>query len=136
MPKPATLKGIQKTLDDFALGKIRVARGRISLPLESGGFGLFDLSKFLTAQQCTWVLYQIRRPLGLAFVISFVGWENCCRSIFRWTLICPSLSQSPDLLVFPATYTPPPFPPPHTLIVGPHLNLNHGRVSLTKLTCS
>jgi hypothetical protein len=28
------------------------------------------------------VMYQIRRPLGLAFAISFVGWENCCRSIF------------------------------------------------------
>jgi hypothetical protein len=27
-------------------------------------------------------VYQIRRPLGLAFAISFVGWENCCRSIF------------------------------------------------------
>ena len=37
-------------------------------------------------------VYQIRRPLGLAFVISFVGWENCFCSIFRWTLICPSLS--------------------------------------------
>jgi hypothetical protein len=57
-------------------------------------------------------VYQIRRPLGLVFVISFVGWENCCRSIFRRTLICPSLPQSPDLLVFPATYTP----PPHTHI--------------------
>ncbi len=77
-------------------------------------------------------MYQIRRPLGLAFVISFVGWENCCRSIFRWTLMCPSLPQSPDLLVFPGHV----HPPPHTLIVGPHLNLNHGRVSLTKLTCS
>ncbi len=76
-------------------------------------------------------MYQIRRPLGLVFVIPFVGWENCFCSIFRWTLICPSLSQSPGLLVFPATYHP-----PHTLIVGPHLNLNHGGVSLTKLTCS
>ena len=37
-------------------------------------------------------VYQIRRPLGLVFVISFVGWENCFCSIFRWTLICPSLS--------------------------------------------
>jgi hypothetical protein len=27
-------------------------------------------------------VYQIRRPLGLAFVIYFGGWENCCRSIF------------------------------------------------------
>ncbi len=78
-------------------------------------------------------VYQIRRPLGLAFVIYFGGWENCCRSIFSWTLICSSLPQSPDLLVFPAIYTP---PPTHTLIVGPHLNLNHGGVSLTKLTCS
>ena len=76
-------------------------------------------------------VYQIRRPLGLAFVISFVGWENCCRSIFSWTLICSSLPQSPDLLGFPATYPP----PPH-IDCGPHLNLNHGGVSLTKLTCS
>jgi len=53
-------------------------------------------------------VYQIHRPLGLAFAISFVGWENCCRSIFSWTLICSSLPQSPDLLVFPATYPPPP----------------------------
>ena len=54
------------------------------------------------------ILYQIRRPPGLAFVISFVGWENCCRSIFSWTLICSSLPHSPDLLGFPATYPPPP----------------------------
>ena len=59
------------------------------------------------------ILYQIRRPLGLAFAISFVGWENCCCSIFRGTLICSSLPQSPDLLVFPATYPPP--PPTHRL---------------------
>ena len=56
-------------------------------------------------------VYQIHRPLGLAFVISFVGWGNCFCSIFRRTLICPSLSQSPDLLVFPATY--PPLPHTH-----------------------
>jgi hypothetical protein len=53
-------------------------------------------------------VYQIRRPLGLVFVISFGVWETCCHSIFRRTQTCPSLSQSPDLLVFPATYTPPP----------------------------
>ncbi len=92
------------------------------------GIGAWELGK-LAQGILRYLLYQIRRPLGLVFVISFVGWENCCHSLFRWTLICPSLSQSPDLLVFPATYTP-----PHTLIVDPHLNLNHGRVSLTKLT--
>ncbi len=83
------------------------------------------LSKF-----CTLQLYQIRRPLGLAFAISFVGWET--HFYFRWTLPRSSLTQSPGLWVFPAKHTPPP-----TFIgVGPHLNLNHGGVSLTKLTCS
>ena len=27
-------------------------------------------------------VYQIRRPLGLVFVIYIGGWENCCCSIF------------------------------------------------------
>ncbi len=65
---------------------------------------------------CT-VLYQIRRPLGLVFVIPFVGWKNCFCSIFSWTLICPSLTQSPGLMVFPATYPP----PPHTFDSGTSL---------------
>jgi hypothetical protein len=47
---------MQKSLDDFALGKLRVARGRVTLPPEYGGLGLFNLGEFLTAQQSTWVL--------------------------------------------------------------------------------
>jgi hypothetical protein len=56
MPKPATLAAMQKSLDDFALGKLRVARGRVTLPPENGGLGLFNLGEFLTSQQSIWVL--------------------------------------------------------------------------------
>jgi len=56
MPKHHTLLGIQKSLDDFALGTLRVARNRICLPPESGGLGLFKLEEFLASQQCTWVI--------------------------------------------------------------------------------
>jgi hypothetical protein len=56
MPKPHTLKAIQKSLDDFALSNLRVARNRICLPADYGGLGLFNLDEFLTAQQCVWIL--------------------------------------------------------------------------------
>ncbi len=56
MPKPATLAAMQKSLDDFALGKLRVAMGRVTLPPENGGLGLFNLGEFLTSQQSIWVL--------------------------------------------------------------------------------
>jgi hypothetical protein len=56
MPKPATLSALQKSLDDFALSKLRVARGRVTLPVDNGGLGLFKLDEFLTSQQSVWVL--------------------------------------------------------------------------------
>jgi hypothetical protein len=56
MPKHNTLAAIQKSLDDFALGKLRVARNRICIPPESGGLGLFKIDEFLASQQSTWVL--------------------------------------------------------------------------------
>jgi hypothetical protein len=56
MPKPATLSALQKSLDDFALSNLRVARGRVTLPTENGGLGLFKLDEFLTSQQSIWVL--------------------------------------------------------------------------------
>jgi hypothetical protein len=36
-----------------------------------------------TVEEENKAVYQIRRPLGLVFVISFGGWENCCCSILR-----------------------------------------------------
>jgi hypothetical protein len=56
MPKPVTLNKIQKVLDDFAIGKLKVARNRICLPPDSGGLGLFRLDEFLASQQCTWIM--------------------------------------------------------------------------------
>ncbi len=56
MPKPATVNKIQKVLDDFAIGKLNVARNRICLPPDCGGLGLFRIDEFLASQQCTWVL--------------------------------------------------------------------------------
>jgi hypothetical protein len=53
MPKPVTLNKIQKVLDDYAIGKLKVARNRICLPPDSGGLGLFRLDEFLASQQCT-----------------------------------------------------------------------------------
>jgi len=56
MPSHGVLNAIQKSMDDFAIGSLKVARARVTLPPESGGLGLFKLDEFLTAQQCTWVL--------------------------------------------------------------------------------
>jgi hypothetical protein len=56
MPNHGVLNAIQKSMDDFAIGSLKVARARVTLPPESGGLGLFKLEEFLTAQQCTWVL--------------------------------------------------------------------------------
>ncbi len=56
MPSTATLSALQKSLDDFALSKLRVARGRVTLPVDHGGLGLFKLDEFLTSQQSVWIL--------------------------------------------------------------------------------
>jgi hypothetical protein len=56
MPKTATLNSIQRALDDFAIGTLKVARNRVCLAVDEGGLGLFKLDDFLASQQCTWVL--------------------------------------------------------------------------------
>ncbi len=55
MPSPSKLKNMQKSLDDFALDGTNIARDRITQPVEMGGLGLFDIEKFLTGQQASWV---------------------------------------------------------------------------------
>jgi hypothetical protein len=47
MPSRNVLKRIQNSIDDFTVGKLNVARNRITLPLESGGLGMFKLDDFL-----------------------------------------------------------------------------------------
>jgi hypothetical protein len=56
MPSAGKLKKIQELLDNFALGKLNVAKNRISLPREQGGLGLFDVENFLMVQQAGWIL--------------------------------------------------------------------------------
>jgi hypothetical protein len=56
MPSRNVLKRIQNSIDDFTVGKLNVARNRITLPLESGGLGMFKLDDFLRSQQCMWIL--------------------------------------------------------------------------------
>jgi hypothetical protein len=42
---------IKAILDDFALDGTRIARDRVTMPVEMGGLGLFDVEKFLISQQ-------------------------------------------------------------------------------------
>jgi len=46
---------MQKILDDFAIGSMNYARARITMPVEMGGLGLFDIEKFLISQQVGWI---------------------------------------------------------------------------------
>jgi hypothetical protein len=55
MPSPNKLKNMQKLLDNFVLDGTNIARDRITQPVEMGGLGLFDVEKFLTGQQASWV---------------------------------------------------------------------------------
>jgi hypothetical protein len=60
MPEANTLNGIQKSIDDFIIDKLKVARNRLYLPVDAGGLGCFKLDEFLTAQQCVWVIRAAR----------------------------------------------------------------------------
>jgi hypothetical protein len=56
MPSRNVLKKIQNSIDDFTVGRLNVAKNRITIPLEYGGLGMFKLDDFLRAQQCMWIL--------------------------------------------------------------------------------
>jgi hypothetical protein len=55
MPSQEKIRTMQKILDDFAVGSMNYARGRITMPVEMGGLGLFDIEKFLISQQVGWI---------------------------------------------------------------------------------
>jgi hypothetical protein len=56
LPVPdGILTNIQTQIDNFCLGPLNVARSRLYLPPEKGGLGLFDLKKFILAQNCSWI---------------------------------------------------------------------------------
>ncbi len=60
MPEGNTLNSIQKSIDDYIIDKLRVARNRLYLHVDAGGVGCFKLDEFLTAQQCVWVIRAAR----------------------------------------------------------------------------
>jgi hypothetical protein len=55
MPSKPLLNNIQKALDNFAKGKLNVSVSKITISVEAGGLGLFNVEEFLMSQQCCWV---------------------------------------------------------------------------------
>jgi hypothetical protein len=60
MPTKPMLNNIQKTLDNFAKGKLNIAVSKITVPVEAGGLGLFNVEEFLMSQQCCWIFRTIK----------------------------------------------------------------------------
>jgi hypothetical protein len=80
MPSQAKLKGLQKILDDFALDGTRIARDRITLPVEMGGMGLFDVEKILISQQAGWVFKALKSTRD--------NWRYKLRSLCNGNVLC------------------------------------------------
>ena len=57
LPAPAeALDSIQRLINSFVKKNLPVAADRLYLPAELGGLGIFNISSFLKAQHCSWVL--------------------------------------------------------------------------------
>ena len=57
LPAPAEkLDSIQRLINSFVKKNLPVAADRLYLPAELGGLGIFNISSFLKAQHCSWVL--------------------------------------------------------------------------------
>jgi hypothetical protein len=54
-PTDAQFKALQKILDDFCLGTLRIAKKKLYLPANEGGLGLVNLRDYITALQCSWI---------------------------------------------------------------------------------
>ncbi len=80
MPSPEKLKQMQKLFDDFALGDTKIARDRMTLPVEMGGLGLFDVEKFLISQQASWVFKAHKSPRD--------NWRYKLRSLCNGNVLC------------------------------------------------
>jgi hypothetical protein len=54
-PTDELLGHMQKSIDDFCIGPLKVAKNRRYEPPSAGGLGLINLRDFVSALQCTWV---------------------------------------------------------------------------------
>ncbi len=80
MPSPDKIKNIQKILDDFALGETKIARNRITLPVEMGGLGLFDVENFLVSQQASWIFKALKSSRD--------NWRYKLRTLCNGNVLC------------------------------------------------
>jgi len=54
-PPDDVMRAMQKTIDDFCIGTLKVAKNRKYEPAKLGGLGLINLKDFVTALQCSWI---------------------------------------------------------------------------------
>jgi hypothetical protein len=54
-PSIADIRTLQKTIDDFCIGKIKIAQNRKYIPPASGGMGLINLNDFIISLQSSWI---------------------------------------------------------------------------------
>jgi hypothetical protein len=54
-PSIVDIKTMQKTIDDFCIGKIKIAQNRKYIPPTSGGMGLINLNDFIIGLQSSWI---------------------------------------------------------------------------------
>ncbi len=60
MPSKPLLNNIQKSLDGFAKGKLNISGSKITVSVEAGGLGLFNVEEFLMSQQCCWIFHTVK----------------------------------------------------------------------------
>jgi hypothetical protein len=79
MPSQGKIKLMQKILDDFAIGSLNYGKKRITMPVEQGGLGLFDIEDFLSGQQAGWVLKAKNHPgITGGAVLGPCAMVTCC----------------------------------------------------------
>jgi exonuclease III len=54
-PTSVQLEQICDIIYSFCKGKLNVGKKRVEMPVDLGGLGMIDISKYLTAMQCSWV---------------------------------------------------------------------------------
>jgi hypothetical protein len=60
MPTKPLLNNFQKSLDTFAKGKLNISVSKITVSVEAGGLGLFNVEEFLMSQQCCWIFRTVK----------------------------------------------------------------------------
>ncbi len=86
MPSLGKIKLMQTILDNFAIGSLNFGKKRITMPVEQGWLGLFDVEEFLSGQQAGWVLKAKKSSRD--------NWRCNLRSLCYGNMLC----AGPDLI--------------------------------------